>query len=73
MITYRIVVQIKDNESSVVFCRTEEQVNEEIFKWINPEIGYRRFKELYVYKNSKLIISIKWTLQGLERKEYETI
>ncbi len=73
MNSYRIVVQIKNNESSVIFCQTEEEVNAEIFKWIDPEIGYRRFKELYVYKNSKLIISIKWTLQGLERKEYETI
>ena len=70
---YKIEVQISDNNSLVAFRNNLEEVDEIIKKWTNPELGYRRFKKIRVLANNyKLIQTLEWTENGLEKKSYES-
>ena len=70
---YKIEVQISNNNSLVAFRNNLKEVDEVIKKWTNPELGYRRFKKIKVLANNyKLVQTLEWTENGLERKFYES-
>ena len=62
---YKIEVQISDNNSLVAFRNNLKEVDEVIKEWTNPELGYRRFRSLDVYREDDLIRSLVWTSDGL--------
>lgn len=68
---YKIEVQISDNNSLVAFRNNLKEVDEVIKEWTNPELGYRRFRSLDVYREDDLIRSLCWTSDGLDRRSYE--
>ena len=69
---YKIEVQISDNNSLVAFRNNLKEVDEVIKDWTNPEKGYRRFKKIKVLANNyKLVQTLEWTENGLERKDYK--
>ena len=70
---YKIEVQISDNNSLVAFRNNLKEVDEVIKEWTNPELGYRRFKKIKVLANNyKLVQTLEWTENGLEKKSYES-
>ena len=70
---YKIEVQISDNNSLVAFRNNLKEVAEVIKEWTNPELGYRRFKKIKVLANNyKLVQTLEWTENGLEKKSYES-
>lgn len=68
---YKIAIQISKNNSLTAFRNNLKEVDELIKEWTNPELGYRRFESLDVYREENLIESLNWTFDGLDRRKYE--